>query len=931
MKHIISKILICIVFGLSSNIILAYEYGDITYEVNESNQAIVTGIKNERQSYIIDSIEHNNEKIPVVAIGKKAFYGCSFLENITLPKTLERIEEYSFYRCGLKSLELPDAVKIIDNSAFSFCSNLTEMRLPSSLISIGRSAFSNSGLESIVIPASVSEIAKGAFSSCENLSSINVESGNVVYDSRDNSNAIIQKQGNVLLVGCMNTIIPEGIVTIGENAFYGSRLGELGDVKLPLTLKAISSYAFYNCKLMSLEIPDAVENIGDNAFLQCSNMTEVVFSPSSSLLSIGRSAFSYTSIVSICIPKTVMSIGKNAFSNCKQLEMLQVESANEFYESPNNCNAILQGDKLIVGCNKTIIPSNITAIGDGAFYGSGFGGDILLPASIITIGESGFYNCDNIKSITIQNGTTDIGRYAFYGCSTLKTVYLASSLGSIGKNAFQSCSRLKDVVSQIHNPFAIDNSVFSGVYETATLTVPDGTVELYKNTEGWSRFKMIRGENDPEIIAEISNPTAGFLGTHITQAGYTAMTIQTLNVSGLLNGTDIKFIRDMVINGNLTKLDIQRASIVSGGDPYYGEGSSEQRTKDNVIGAFMFSDCKKLSAISLPKTVKLIEFAFSDCDNLLRLDIPESCVEFGVMAVTSCPSLTTITVPVATRTFDPSNCSFCPSLESIEVSSDNYSLRSIDGVLFSKNMDELIKYPMGKQETSYVIPESVMSIGDYAFSHTTITKIKIPDGVWSIGSGAFQNCNNLAEIELPQSIVEIGMFAFEDCEKLSKLILPERLTEIPDFMASYCNKLSYLYLPSKIKTIGYAAFSSCVMLSRIDCNIPDIKGVSLSADSSSDKVNVFDNISNGCTWHVLPGTSDDYRAQSWWVDSWSIIDDLELSQIWTPYSNRKNREVWYAIDGKRLNVKSSQNDGEKIVEGLSKGIYIMNGQKIMVR
>lgn len=492
MKQNIKQLIICIAFGLNTNASFAFEDGNIIYDVDTNNKAIVVGpINKDRAQYFIpDSVEYNNMKIPVVVIGKKAFYGCTLMASITLPNTLERIEESAFYNCGLRKIVLPNTVKTIGNNAFSLCSYLTKIQLSSTLASIGRSAFSFcEQLDSIIIPSSVTDIAKSTFANCKRLSSLMVESGNTIYDSRDGCNAIIQKQGNILVAGCKNTIIPEGITSIGENAFYGSRFGEnLEKIYLPSSLTTISGSAFYNCKISSIVIPNAVESIGDNAFSLCSDLIKIEFSSSSSLLSIGRSAFSYCEeLDDITIPKSVLTIGKTVFANCKSLSRIQVETGNAFYTSPDNCNAILQGEKLIVGCSGTdISKSGATSIGEGAFYGSGFGGDVVIPSSIKAIEEQGLYNCDNLKSVTIEEGLITMGQYAFSLCSNLETVQLPSSLKRIDKYAFHYCDNLREITSLIQSPFVIDNSVFDGLFTTATLRVPTGTKTAYKQTSGWN-------------------------------------------------------------------------------------------------------------------------------------------------------------------------------------------------------------------------------------------------------------------------------------------------------------------------------------------------------------------------------------------------------------------------------------------------------------
>ena len=425
---------------------------------------------------------------------------------------------------------------------------------------------------------------------------------------------------------------------------------------------------------------------------------------------------------------------------------------------------------------------------------------------------------------------------------------------------------------------------------------------------------------DP-VIAAISNPVAGNLATQIEKLGFSVLKINELKVTGLLNGTDIKCIREMIIKGSLTNLDIQQTSIVSGGEPYYNEWGLEMSTENDVVGQFMFDGCRNLISVKLPNTVKLIEYAFDDCDNLLRLDIPESRVEVGSWAISCCPSLTSIRIPEATKLFDPTNFLFCPSLTSIEVAPGNPWFEAVDGVLFVKDKSTLVKYPMGKNETTYHVPDEVKIIGDWAFSDAILTLIDLPEGLMEIGDGAFEGCEHLTSIELPSTLRTIEMSAFEECKNIDRLIIPEGIKEVPSFMASYCDRLSYVCIPHSVQEIGFTAFSPCKSLSRIDCFIDDIENVELEKDPDSEEVNVFENIPNDCEWHVLKGLKNLYLAQPWWVDSWILIDDLCI-----PVSSPKDSgsepsdNVWYTIQGTRLNGKPQQ-----------QGIYLHGGKKVMIK
>ena len=241
---------------------------------------------------------------------------------------------------------------VLCDNALAFIYSMEEVKLPKTLKAIGDFAFYSSGIKSLVVPKTVTSIGRDVFYQCKKLSALSVESGNTVFDSRNNCNAIIEKSTNVLRIGCQSTVIPTSVVEVGDVAFSG----------VP--------------GLSAIEFPNGVKRIGSSAFWADDGLSAVKLS------------------------KSVVEVGTGAFVGCSNIRSFVIDSANPVYDSRDNCNAIIEkaSNTLIQGFSTTKIPDTVEKIAQSAFQYQSIS-YIEIPAGVTEIGADAFRFCDQLATV----------------------------------------------------------------------------------------------------------------------------------------------------------------------------------------------------------------------------------------------------------------------------------------------------------------------------------------------------------------------------------------------------------------------------------------------------------------------------------------------------------------------------------------------------
>lgn len=433
-------------------------------------------------------------------------YGC---KNTTIPSTVTAIGDNAFlFGTAPSSLVIPGTIKSIGDDAFMYCSGLTDVTLTDGVERLGARAFSHcTSLMSMSFPASLSFIGAEAFSGCWSLIEIVVDEANPTYDSRGGCNALIESATGTLMLGCQNTVMPQGITAIGPSSFAWSRItavnipegvttigdyafdhcyyiteltlpstlvsigysafngayANLTTLTLPNSLTSLGGYAFACCSgLEHIDFGEGLQEIGDHAFFGCRGLTSLNLP--NSLKSIGDDAFMECSgLTSFTLPAGVTHVGCAAFQACENLTRMSVAAGSETFDSREDCNGIIETatNTLVAGCVATVIPNTVTALDNGAFMECIGLSSIVIPPSVTAIGDHTFELCYYMDTIILPPHLQTIGKWAFAGCEKLVYMRIPSSVTMIDEGAFYDCPWLNYITLGRDLTF-IGNRAFDG-------------------------------------------------------------------------------------------------------------------------------------------------------------------------------------------------------------------------------------------------------------------------------------------------------------------------------------------------------------------------------------------------------------------------------------------------------------------------------------
>ena len=709
--------------------------------------------------------------LPVTSIGSSAFYNCSTLTEITIPEGVTSIGLNAFAYCsGLTEITIPEGVTSIGSQAFRDCSNLTEINYNAAAVpdliwnstvfynagsnsegctvtfgesvkNIPANLFVDANITSVTIGSNVESIGSQAFRDCSNLTEINYNAAAVAdltYSSNVFYNAGSDSDGITVIFGESVKSIPVYLFYTNSSSYFPN----LVSVTIGSNVESIGSYAFYNCSgLVSVTIPESATSIGSSAFYGCYKLIEV-YNKSALDITAGSRGNGY-----------VAYYAKHVYTQ---------EGGSWFTDTAEGYRFFYDGNKGYLmgyyGAETALtLPTGFTAydgtevtkyeIYEFAFFKYNSLTDITVSESVTSIGSQAFSGCSNLTKITIPDVVTSIGYRMFSGCSSLTEITIPASVTSIDSYAFSGCSSLTEITIP-EGVTSIDSYAFSGCSSLMEITIPEGVTSIGRYAfSGCSSLMLVTIPASVTSIGkaafeDCSSLTSVTIPEGVTSIGEAAFE----DCSGLVSVTIPESVTSI---GEAAFKDCSSLTSVTIPDSVTG------------IGRTAFSGCSSLMLVTIPEGVTSIDpFAFYNCSSLMSVTIPESATSIGSSAFYGCYKLIEVYNKSALDITAGSRGNGYVAYYAKHVYTQeggSWFTDTAEGYRFFYDGNKGYLMGYSGTETALTLPTGftaydgteVSEYEIYAYAlggYSELTSVTIPEGVVSIGSGAFYGCYKLIEV-----------------------------------------------------------------------------------------------------------------------------------------------------------------------------------------
>lgn len=468
------------------------------------------------------------------------------------------------------------------------------------------------------------------------------------------------------------------------------------------------------------------------------------------------------------------------------------------------------------------------------------------------IGELAFASNEEIESVTIPNTVTKTQYASFISCKNLKNVYFQknSKLSALGGATFQFCSSLENIEIPEGNI-----EIGQGRIEKYEYTLPDGSVQVNETlTKTGYVFDSCTGLKNiviPEGVVDIKGRTFGEC-ENLTQVTL-PLSLRKVEYGAFIRCTGLKNIflpenvEDIVAEAfwgcsSLEKVlvDDRNAQYSSRDGVLYNKNKTElvyyppgkkgeiQLPESvTIIGSKAFFE-NKLTSMTIPEGVTEIKYeAFSGCRSLKNISLPNSMSVIRIGAFSNCDSLEGFAIPAGVALIESGVVRGCAKLTDITVDAGNPNYTASEGMVYTKDMKNLVCCPAGKRG-SIAVAGSTEAIDSAAFSGcSSLTEIFIPEHVQKLGysgENVFSGCGSLTDIHVdtgnPNYAASEGMLYSKDLTKLiccpsgrsGKVVIPDEVRTIGSMAFYACGSLNSVVIPDTVtEFVGYA-FINCKKL-----------------------------------------------------------------------------------------------------------------------